>query len=67
MYGEGNIVTSDPAFSYDYGPVSKKDMISPNNGISLQFNIGEKEYEHFTTSIVNKWYPEIQSMTFVPK
>lgn len=42
-------------------------MISPNNGISLQFNIGQSKTEFFRTSIVNKWYPEIQNMTFIPK
>ena len=67
MYGQENTVTSDPAFSFNYGPVSKKDMISPNNGVSLQFNIDNNDYGHFTTSLVNKWFPEIESMTFKPK
>ena len=42
-------------------------MMSPNNGTSLQFNIGEEGTEYMTTSMVQNWYPEIDNMTFAPK
>ena len=42
-------------------------MVTPNNGISLQFDIGQEPNEYYRTSIVNKWYPDISNMTFAPK
>ena len=35
-------------------------MISPNNGISLEFELDEIGVDqYYTTSVVNKWYPDI--------
>ena len=63
-YSADEMITSDPSFGYYYGKVSKSHMVTPNNGTSLQFNIGEEKHEYFRTSVVSKWYPEIKSMEF---
>jgi hypothetical protein len=49
-----------------YGHVADHDMFSPNNGKSVDFKLAGNN-QHFTTSLVNQWFPDVPSMTFIPK
>ena len=57
MHQEYELITEDPSFAYRLGTVRKQDMRSPNNGLSLEFDLEDKGL-YFKTDVTKKWYPD---------
>lgn len=65
-FAKNRIITSDPAFNYCYGTLSKvKDMKNvANHSLDIEFEKDAKCKNTFTTSVSKKWYPNDPAMTF---
>ena len=64
-YDQMHTVTNDPGLSNKYGLISRKNLVRPNHGISLQFNLLSQN-QHFKTSLQEKWYPDKKLISFTP-
>ena len=53
-YDSLHTLHSDIGLSYSFGDVSRKNMVSPNNGMSLEFDL-DAPNQYFSTNVFKAW------------